>query len=487
VKTLVCLALALSAAVSGATAAAQPATPAGHPQVRGALALLDRWIEAHQVYAQIPGAAVGVVLDQELIWSNAYGFANVAQERPTQADTLYSICSISKLFTGVALMQQRDAGRLQLDDPVAEHLDWFDIEQAHDGSGPITVRGLLTHSSGLPRESVNAYWNPDYPFPSRDALIQGMAGQQTLYPSDTYFQYSNLALTLAGEIAAAKAGRPYVELVQERILSPLGLDDTRPYLPRDLHGTAMAVGYSARNRAGERFAEPPFDTAGVTPAAGFTSNVPDLARFASWQFRLLAAPGSGAGEVLKASTLREMQRVHWIDPDWKTTWGLAFAVQKVEEETMVSHGGSCPGYTTAFTMMPEHQLAVIVLMNANGVEPGLVARNAYRLLGPALKKAKDGDAAPEPPDFSSYEGLYHNRPWSSEVAIVQQGDRLLVADLPSRDVSENLTRLEREDGDVFRRVREDDDDLGERWTFTRDASGAVTGVGFHGVRMTRAP
>lgn len=455
---------------------------ARHPQVRGALALLDRWIEAHQIYERIPGMSVGVVLDQDLLWQKGYGFANVERGLPADADTLYSICSISKLFTSIALMQQRDAGMLQLDDPVADHLDFFDIEQAFEDSGAITIRSLLTHSSGLPRESLPGYWNPDYPFPSREAMIEALADQQTLYPAGRYFQYSNLALTLVGEIAAAAAGEPYASMVQGGILEPLGMQDTRTFLPRELHGTAMAVGYGALKREGTRRAEPPFDTAGITPAAGFTSNVRDLAAFAAWQFRLLE---NGGEEVLRASTLREMQRVHWVDPDWKTTWGLGFAVRKVEEETMVSHGGGCPGYTTAFTMMPKHRLGVIVLTNASGNSPGPVVQNAYKLLGPALEKAKDGPPA-DVPDLSEYAGLYHNPPWSSEVAIVAQGEKLLVADLPSRDVTEDLGKLERDDGDVFHRVREDGDDPGESWTFQRAADGAISGVTVHGVTMTRA-
>jgi CubicO group peptidase (beta-lactamase class C family) len=413
---LVCLALTTSVPATAATG-----DVADHPQVQGALALLDRWIDAHQAYERVPGISVGVVLDQDLIWHRGYGQANVARKVPADADTLYSICSISKLFTSIALMQQRDAGRLQLDDPVAEHLSYFeDLAQTFSDSGPITVRTLLTHSSGLPRESLPGYWNPDYPFPSRDAMIEALVRQQTLYPADRYFQYSNLALTLAGEIAASAAGRPYGELVQERILTPLGLTDTRTYLPRDLHGSAMAIGYGALDRQGERQAQPPFDTAGITPAAGFTSNVRDLAAFASWQFRLLE---NGGEEVLRASTLREMQRVHWVDPDWKITWGLGFAVRQVEDDTLVSHGGSCPGYTTVFTMMPKHKLAVIVLTNANGTSPGPVVENAYKVLGPALQRAAD-ETADETPDFSDYEGLYHNTPWSSEVALVQQGEQI---------------------------------------------------------------
>ncbi len=480
------LATLVAALAVPAFAADAPETVASHPQVRGALALLDRWIDAHQVYNRIPGLSVGVVLDQELIWEQGYGYANVAEQIPADADTLYSICSISKLFTSIAVMQQRDAGRLRLDDPVADHLDYFDLEQRFADSGPITVRSLLTHSSGLPRESLPAYWNPDYPFPSREAMIDTLARQQTLYPASRYFQYSNLALTLAGEVAASAAGRPYAELIEAEILQPLDLNDTRTSFPRDLHGTAMAIGYGALDRNGQRRAEPPFDTAGITPAAGFTSNVKDLAAFAAWQFRLL---DGGGEEVLRASTLREMQRVHWVDPDWKTTWGLGFAVSQMEDETLVSHGGGCPGYTTAFTLMPEHRLGVIVLTNASGANgPSGVVENVYKVLGPALQEAmesSDDSAVDDTPDLSDYAGLYHNPPWSSEVAIVQQGDRLLVASLPSRDVTEDQTRLVQDRGDVFHREREDGDDPGEAWTFQRAADGSVTGVAMHGVVMTR--
>lgn len=482
-KTTTVVAAALVAAVfsgHGDAAAPDDGGVTAHPEVRGALNLIDHWLEAHQIYEAVPGMSVGVVLEQDLIWHKGYGLANLDAGIPADAKTLYSICSISKLFTSIAVLQQRDAGRLQLDDPVAAHLDWFDIAQAHPDSGAITIRGLLTHSSGLPRESLPPYWNPDYAFPTRDAMIAALDRQQTLYPSGRFFQYSNLALSLAGEVAAAAAGRPYADLVQDLILTPLALTDTRPRLPRDLHGSAIALGYSALDRNRERTLQPPFDTAGITPAAGFTSNVNDLAAFAAWQFRLLE---NGGEEVLRASTLREMQRVHWVDPDWETTWGLGFAVQKVDDDTLVSHGGSCPGYTTAFTMMPKHQLAVIVLTNANGTAPYQAVQTIYKTLGPALKKATDAKPT-DAPDLSDYEGLYHNHPWVSEVAIVQRGDRLVVADLPSGNLDDVL-ELERDDGDVFHRIREDADDPGETWTFSRNPDGTVSGVALHGVRMSK--
>lgn len=454
-----------------------------HPEVAGNLALLDRWIDAHQDYGQVPGISVGIVLDQDLIWEKSYGYSNVGRKQPATSETLYSICSISKLFTSIALMQQRDAGRLQLDDPVSEHLDWFDIGHTYPDSGPITIRSLLTHSSGLPRESVNYYWHPDFPFPDRQTMIQALADQNTLYPAQTFLQYSNLALTLVGEIAAAEADQPYDELIQQSILTPLGLKNTRTYLPEDEHGKALAYGYSALDRQGKRTRQPHFDTAAITPAAGFTSNVKDLARFAAWQFRLLE---NGGEEVLRASTLREMQRVQWMDPDWETSWGLGFAVRKSGDDTIVGHGGSCPGYRTSFSMMPKHKMAVVVLINANGTQPSKVVNSAFKLLGPALKKVSDDDSEPEPlPDYSDYAGLYTSQPWGGETAIEQVGERLVAISLPSDDPSKNQVKLEHTSDDEFTRVRDNEEGEAETWTFDRDESGAVVGVRYHGMRMPK--
>jgi CubicO group peptidase (beta-lactamase class C family) len=172
-----------------------------HPEMTGAIAAIDAYIEGIQTYEKVPGISAGIVHDQQLIWHKGYGYSNLETKRPADADTLYSICSISKLFTAIGIMQLRDAGELNLRDPVGDHLDWFNIKQAHDGSGPATIESLLTHSSGLPRESDYPYWNgPDFPFPTRAQIIDRLSVQETLYPAQHYFQYSNLALTLAGEI-----------------------------------------------------------------------------------------------------------------------------------------------------------------------------------------------------------------------------------------------------------------------------------------------
>ena len=111
----------------------------GHPRVQSTLRLIDAWFESEQCYAQLPGLSAGLVVDQELIWTGGYGYSNPEEKIPTTADTLYSICSISKLFTSIAVMQLRDADVLRLADPVHKFLPWFEITQPNEDSAPITI------------------------------------------------------------------------------------------------------------------------------------------------------------------------------------------------------------------------------------------------------------------------------------------------------------------------------------------------------------
>ncbi|MEZ4971774.1 MAG: serine hydrolase domain-containing protein [Cyclobacteriaceae bacterium] len=116
------------------------------PDYGDAYNVINQWLEAQVAYQHLPGVSAAVVKDQEVIWSKAFGMSNIDQKVKTQTSTVYSICSISKLFTSVAIMQLYDQGKLRLDDPVESVLPNFNIKQQFEGSGPITVRSLLTHS-----------------------------------------------------------------------------------------------------------------------------------------------------------------------------------------------------------------------------------------------------------------------------------------------------------------------------------------------------
>ncbi len=136
-RALVALALVLPGSVEAQSIASDPG-------VIEATEVARIWLDAQHDYEQIPAISVAIVHDQELVWSEAVGVADVDDRRPATTSTLYSICSISKLFTSIALMQLRDQGKVSLRDPASKHLSWYAVEQQYEDSSPVTLEGLLT-------------------------------------------------------------------------------------------------------------------------------------------------------------------------------------------------------------------------------------------------------------------------------------------------------------------------------------------------------
>ena len=460
-----------------------------HPRVREVVGLIEVWLDAQRAYQRIPGISAALVHDQEVIWAGATGYADPDTGTPATTGTAYSICSISKLFTSIGVMQLRDADSLRLDDRVDALLPWYDIQQAYDGSPPVTVEGILTHSSGLPRESDHQYWVEPFDFPSRGQVIERLGEQEMLYPSARYYQYSNLGLTLAGEIVSEISGMPFDEYMRSRILDPLGMDSTWPDIGDYPFPARLAVGYSATRRDGTRMRMPPFDAAGISPAAGFASTVDDMAKFAAWQFRILDIGGDA---VLSGNTLREMQRVHWLDPDWETTRGLGFGVYRSGDVTYVGHNGLCPGFRSTIRLHPPTRLAAILMMNAIAVSPSALAVEMLRLLEPAMDKATagrddvegpgaEGSGAGEkkmPAEFQRFVGSYDESPWGGETAVFPWKGGLAILWLPTMSPSDELTVLQHVEGNTFRRER-DDGEPGETYVFVEDDSGRITGMRYH--------
>ncbi len=442
-----------------------------------AFQLVEVWLEAQKDFDQLPGLTAIVVEDQEVLWSGAFGMANKEKGLETKKNTICSICSISKLFTSVAIMKLYDEGKIRLDDKVSDHLSAYDLKQQYPESGPITIRSLLTHSSGLPREAGYPYWTgPDFPFPSKEEINSKLKDQETLYPASTYFQYSNLGLTLLGEIVAEISGMPYEDYVEQNILIPLGLSNTRSTLPENLYGEELAIGYSAINREGNRNKVKLFQANGIAPAAGFSSTVEDLGKFASWQFRLR---DSSLVEILKPSTLKNMQRVHWTNPDWSTTWGLGFSVYKGSDgNTWIGHGGSCPGYRSTLQINLKTKRAFSVMINASGTNPNKYGKGINAIMNKmgTTKKDLDSEASEK---LKEYAGYFDSSPWWGETYISTFNGKLVSLGLPSAEPAESMTFYKHVDGDIFRRVRKDKT-LGETLTFLRDQDGKIIKIERHG-------
>jgi CubicO group peptidase (beta-lactamase class C family) len=468
-------------ALAAATLAlAAPLGAAPDPDFAARLRMAEAWLSVQLARDNIPGASAAIVHGDTTLFAKGFGFANAAARVPATADTRYSICSISKLFTAMLAMQERDSGRLDLDAPVETILPWARLAPAEGQDEPVTARGILSHVAGLPRETDLPYWS-EVDFPDRATVRARVPAQAMLYRGFDTWQYSNLGITLLGEMAAATAGQDFAPLVTARILAPLGLTRTTPDLPVALHGRDFAVGYKARRTGWAREPFPAYTLNGVAPAAGFASTANDLARFARWQFRLLA---NGGEEVLKASTLREMQRTHWVTPDKPgEAWGLGFAISTHEGKSFVGHGGWCPGYRASLMMRLPDRVAIILLTNADDADAAALSRELWDLVSPPL--LRDAKPAPRTRNLAAFEGRYGRPASASDVWIAQIGDELVSIPLfEARGVAKAATRWRPSGEDRFRRVLETGA-LGDELRFDRDRAGRVTRLWVHSNPMQR--
>jgi len=421
------------------TLQAESTSIAEHPEVLSNIKLLETWIESQMAYKGWPGMSIGIVYDQTLIWAKGFGYADLEKKTPATPDTIYRIGSNSKMFTSIAILKLRDEGKLQLDDSVEKYLSWFKIKNKYPDAPSITIRHLLTHTSGLPREAAFPYAT-DFKFPTREQIIEKLSEQETIYPPETKWKYSNLALVLAGEIVSAVSGESYAEYIHKEILEPLGMSSTSVILP-DEHKNRLATGYGRRMPDGSRRVMPFSDFKGLTPAGNMSSTVKDLARFVSWQFRLRESSGS---EILKASTLKEMQRVHWLYPDWKAGWGLGFMIVHKEARDLVGHGGHVGGYQTDISTSPKEKVGVITLVNADDADPyfdvpGTVVDKAFEWVASAITKAVTPPKS-EKADLKrdKYIGKYRDI-WADYAVLVINSKLVLINPMESDPITSMLT------------------------------------------------
>jgi CubicO group peptidase (beta-lactamase class C family) len=157
--------------------------------VRDALARLDVWLEGQRYRLDLPGFAVGVVHDRQLLWSRGYGYADVAQRIPSTDQTLNRIASISKTFAATAVVQLAERGKLSLADPVNAHLKWFAPRDATPAA-PVRVWNLLSHSAGLQREVPGSDWDA-LVSPDAEAIVQATPDTPLVLPPQSRLAYSN--------------------------------------------------------------------------------------------------------------------------------------------------------------------------------------------------------------------------------------------------------------------------------------------------------
>lgn len=437
------LLVALAAPQLGAqrtTAPSASAPVAEHPDVQGAIRLFSAWLDGQIAYRGLPGIVVGVVSDQELVWSHGFGFANVAERLPMTPGTKFRMASHSKLFTATAIMQLREQGKIRLDDPVSRYLPWFRLQPAGDDDGEITIEQLLSHSSGMPREAGD-HWTT-YNFPTEADVRALMANRNAAFPPATRWKYSNLAYTVAGLVVEQVSGERWADYVQRHIFNPLGMSASS--VDRNVDG--LAVPYARRMPDGTRQVLPFVDARGMAAATGITSTVDDMARFVSAQFR---RGRMGGAQLLSTGSFREMHRPRSMENDWQSGNGIGFSVSRINNKVVVGHGGGYPGNTTQTFIQLDDKVGVIVLTNTNDSDPGAIARQLMITVGAAVAKV----TAPKPevvawdPSWARFAGLYRGTGGDSHVVLLNE--RLVILN-PTATTAENPVVLEPIGGGRFR-------------------------------------
>ncbi len=368
-------------------------------KVESMFTVLDSWL-AYQVYFhQLPGLSVGIALGRQPLFRRHYGFANLETYQPITSRTMYRIASHSKLFTATAIMRLKAAGRLGLDDPVVRHLDWF--RSAHDSNlESITLRQLLTHSSGVVRDGDSLHWSLDEPFPKREDLIPQTQAGISIYQSDKHWKYSNFGYSLLGSVIEAVTGQPYSQAVMELVVRPLGLEDTRPDFDESL-GEQHAVGYGRKYPGEGRRPLPHVSARDMSSAAGFSSTLDDLLAF-------YQAHRYGVTSLLPDSEKREMQRVQYEEGPY--AWGLGFACREIGGISYVGHGGRYPGFITFSGLSQALDMTLVVLTNAIDGPARALFAGLSGLLHLSLTKFENfpGAASASQPELEAAAGIYRS-------------------------------------------------------------------------------
>jgi CubicO group peptidase (beta-lactamase class C family) len=331
-------------------------------------------IDAAQKKYRVPGISLVLVRGDEVLWSEGFGYADLAQGSPATPETVYRAGSLAKPFTAMAVMQLTEAGEVDIDQPLNGYLPEFSIRSRFDTTAePITIRSVLCHHSGLPTDLNKGMWTEE----SYTKVANRLKEEYAAFPPNLVFSYSNVGYTLLGHLVETISQVPYADYMETRIFRPWGMKTSgmgeRPGM-KDL----LAKGY--RNGE-ERDLLPIRDL----PAHALYTSASDLGGFMR---RVLSVESSEDEPILRRESFEEMFEPQNKDVplDFNIVNGLGWFL---EEGTIpggghvVRHGGTTLAFSSELILLPEKGLGVAVLANGDGSR-SIVSRLAEEILSRVL-------------------------------------------------------------------------------------------------------
>ncbi len=328
---------------------------------------------------KLPGLAVAIVQDGEIVYAKGFGLRDVAGKLPVTTETAFGIGSTTKAFTTAVLGMLVDEGELNWDTAVKEYIPGFELQDPL-ASGRVTLRDLATHRIGLPRNDFAIMYNPEL---TREGIVETM---DTLAPNAdfrTTWQYNNLGYVVAAYAAEQATGQSWEQLVTERLLTPLGMSDTTLTV-EDLQASGdHALAYIQ----GKTLSETEMWELGASaPAGSINSSVMDMSEWLKFQ---LNEGKVGEQQLLSSLQLQAMHTPQMAMPSATTgpvqfsSYGLGWMIESYRGHYLVHHGGNVIGHTAEVALFPEENSGIVVLGNLQGTPvPSLIMYNvADRLYG----------------------------------------------------------------------------------------------------------
>ncbi len=354
----------------------------GAERIAGALLGFREQVQGVLGTLHVPGAAIAVVRNDEVVFLDGVGKRDVEANQPVTPDTLFPIGSATKAFTTLLLGTLVDQGKLDWDHPVIGYLPEFRLEDPVR-TEQITVRDLVTHRSGLPRHDL-VWYRAQL---SREEIVRRLRFLDASYPLRERFQYQNGMFVAAGVVAERLGGGSWESLVRSRILDPLGMKRTNFRDADSRRDGDFAEPYQWNRKAGELERVDFTEIPGAAPAGAINSSPREMAQ---WLRLQLDGGAIGSVRLVQKTTLDEMHRMQIPIPDSPNDpeflnrgYGMGWFVEVYRGHKMVEHGGNIDGFSAEVMLLPADHVGIVVLTNANGTPaPEVIAWNvADRLLG----------------------------------------------------------------------------------------------------------
>lgn len=363
------LAISLPRAISSQTNSAQTESST---DLQAQLATIERNIDARRTELGIPGLSVAIVKDDQVIYLKGLGYKNFEKQIAVTPDTQFAIGSTTKAFTSLSVLMSQDEGKLSLDDSPKKYLPYFKINDA-DTDKNITIRDLLSHSSGLNRTDLAMITGKL----NREELIRVAGEAKPTAKLREKFQYQNIMFTAAGEIVARVQKQAWEKFIPERIFKPLGMMNTSVSVAEMHKAKDYSFGYDYNFDTKETRNLPTLDILQVAPAGSINSSARDMSQW----LRFILNKGELNGKRL----VSEKSFEEWFKPQMKvagtTSYGLGWFLRDWKGIKVADHGGNIEGFNAYVSVMPEKKIGLVILTNVSASPlPAQTASMIYETL-----------------------------------------------------------------------------------------------------------